>query len=712
MRVKFFRLKKNYAKFAFALLGIVISQISCAELPANLNTHDKFKNDYAYFAALKALKNGNEEEAIRLFTLGAKNAEGIIKRRCAEELTRIGTIPERLKACAVLASEWNDDAAAVRAAQEFFAAREYRSVINITDSRAIKDNELLRYRISALAELKDSRLAPETAAWFNDFPFSESQRAFFRAYSFPQDLSESERGLFFVRDAVFLRNYEAAAKGLFEFLEKQDDYASALAEFSSAALSDTGRILLYGSGEYVKNALMFDNAASAVKQQNANAFYLYFYAGRLYDRSGSKNELMALDRFQKAMNEALALGDNALYDNALWYYLSGALKISAKDALDALALFAATFRDTSYYDDFFDALALTLLHNKQWNDFYSAANIAVQFGSGESRSKYAYLAGRLLQLRLVKNANAGEQPSEDWFRKACEPGGNLYYALLASRALGISPAELERILFSRGKETSATEAQTQSDTDRLLLGYAEHGFPELIYGEWLALRNSVSAQTIITLADFLQNCADQKLKTQGLRMISRTIMNTNGFENPALAERALKLVYPQFFKDEVIAFSAEFAIPPSYIFALTRSESFFEPEVLSHAGARGLTQLMDSTAADIARKLKIAEYDILDAKTNLRFGTFYFAEMLSRLDGNVLAAYFAYNAGITRVRAWIAAAKNVPADIFLETLPFAETREYGKNVLTALCFYAWLYEGESVRQALDSVFGSTFENIR
>jgi soluble lytic murein transglycosylase len=404
------------------------------------------------------------------------------------------------------------------------------------------------------------------------------------------------------------------------------------------------------------------------------------------------------------MNDALALGDNALYDNALWYYLSGALKISAKDAIDALALFGATFREKSYYDDFFDALALTLLHNKQWNDFYDAANIVVQLGSGEARSKYAYLAGRLLQIRLVKN----EQPFEDWFRKACEPGGNIYYALLASRALGISPAELERILFSRGKETNANNAQTQNDADRLLLGYAEHGFPELIYGEWLALRNSAGTQTIITLADFLQNCADQKLKTQGLRMVSRTIMNANGLENLALAERALKLVYPQFFKDEIAAYSAEFDVPPPYIFALTRSESFFEPEVLSHVGARGLTQIMDSTAADIARKLKIAEYDILDAKTNLRFGTFYFSEMLSRLDGNILAAYFAYNAGISRVRTWLSAAKNVPTDIFLETLPFAETREYGKNVLTAICFYAWLYEGVPVQQTLDSVFGGTF----
>jgi soluble lytic murein transglycosylase len=340
------------------------------------------------------------------------------------------------------------------------------------------------------------------------------------------------------------------------------------------------------------------------------------------------------------------------------------------------------------------------LNNKQWNDFYAAAHAVERFGSLESRSKFSYLAGRFLQLRFVKGVSEPDRLAEDWFRKACEPGGNIYYALLASRALGISVSELERILFSRGREAK----KIHGDGDGLLLGLARHGFPERIYEEWTALRDSVSVEAVLTLADFLQNCADQKLKTQGLRMISRTVMNANSFENPLLASRALKLVYPRFFKDEITEFSAEFDVPAAYIFALTRSESFFEPEIISRAGANGLTQLMDSTAADIARKLKIGNYDIFDVKTNLRFGTFYFAEMLSRLDGNILAAYFAYNAGISRVRSWLSAAGDLPRDIFLETLPFAETREYGKNILTAVCFYAWLYDGTPVNETLTAVF--------
>jgi soluble lytic murein transglycosylase len=448
-----------------------------------------------------------------------------------------------------------------------------------------------------------------------------------------------------------------------------------------------------------------DRAADEMKKQGVSAFYPHFYAGRLYDRSGGKNEWIALDRFQKAMSEAIALQDDALYDNALWYYLSGALKISVPDALSALEQFGATFRDKTYYDDFFDTLAVGLLNGKQWNTFYSAAQIVERIAGGESRSKYTYLAGRLLQSGLAKSKSNAEHEAEDLFRKACEPSGNIYYTFLASHALGISTAELQRMFFSNQQATKKQlDDSTENGADRLLLGFADYGFPERIYNEWLNYRESVDTETVIKLAEFLQNCDEEIFRIQGLRMISRTVLNDALPGDSQTAMRALKLVYPQFLKNEITAACDEFELLPPYIFALTRSESFFEAEASSHAGARGLTQLMDSTAADIARKLKMQEYDIFDTQTNLRFGAFYFAEMLSRLDGNVLASYFAYNAGISRVRTWISSAKGLPQDLFLETIPFAETRAYGKNVVAAICLYAWLYDNTPPNETINAIF--------
>jgi soluble lytic murein transglycosylase len=697
----FLRTRKLFRVFR-VLCGVALF-VGCSEISANLNGREKFGDDYAYFAALKALREKDESEAKRMFALGAKKAGGIVKRKCAEELTRLGSVPERVGAARNLVAEYDDDAAFLRAAEELSAAREYRELIALTDSHDARDSELLRYRMSALAEKKDPRLAEELQTWLSEFPVSESQRAFIKTYGVPDGV---DTRLFSARESVFLRRYDEAFGKLSDILGAEENPATFIAHLPASALSDIGKIFVYGDGEYVKNALVLERAASEMKEKKLCAFYPFFYAGRLYDRSGGKNGLIALDRFQKAMNEASGGEDpDALYDNALWYYLSCAQKISLDDATEALEQFGATFRDKAYYNDFFDTLALALLSAKQWDTFRLLAQTVERIADGDARSKYCYLAGRLVDAKLARGTKSD---ADEWFRKALEPGGNIYYMLLASRALGISGAEFERAVFSRpaGKSSGAGENSAPDDSaDKLLLGYAAHGFPERVYGGWFAYRDSVSAETVITLAEFLQNCADETLRIQGLRMMSRTVMNGAVFTNPSASARALPLMFPRFFEREITDVSREFDIPDAYIYALARSESFFDPNVSSHAGARGLTQLMDSTAADIAKKLKTTDYDIFDSATNLRFGAYYLAELLDRLGGNILAAYFAYNAGISRVRTWLGAAKNVPADIFLETIPFAETREYGKNVVTAMCFYGKLYDDTPVNATLDAVFG-------
>ena len=133
------------------------------------------------------------------------------------------------------------------------------------------------------------------------------------------------------------------------------------------------------------------------------------------------------------------------------------------------------------------------------------------------------------------------------------------------------------------------------------------------------------------------------------------------------------------------------------MFALIRSESFFDAEVMSSAGAVGLTQLMEFTGSDIARRFKIQDYSLTDPETNIHFGTWYLASLISRCDNSALLGFFSYNAGITRVRRWQKSSliefgkkSNMPLDLFLETVPFAETREYGRKLISATIAYDWL----------------------
>ncbi|MDR1786519.1 MAG: transglycosylase SLT domain-containing protein, partial [Spirochaetaceae bacterium] len=607
------------------LMGALISA-SCSRVAENLHGQGKYDNDYVYFAACRALEGGNETEALRLFREGTKKTSPLVRRRCAEELTRRGSAPERLEAASALIAVWKDDAALLRACEEFFAAREYRRVIDLTATLAPESPpELRRLRLSSLSEKKDSRVRREFALWAASLPFTESLYRYAEDYGVPEGLGQDEAGLFSARRALYVRNYEEAFTG-FKALTETSGGPEFFLDLPDAAFSDLGKAFLYGGYEAVQNAIVLDNAAVALGKAGKGAFYPLFYSARLYDRSGGKTEWLALDRFQKAMEEALAAGDGGLYDNALWYYLSSALKISVAEGVKALRQFGPTFRDRGYFADFFDTFALKLLAAKQWDDFVALALIAGDMADKQTQSKFNYLAGRLITLNLAKER---EVSAGDFYRRACERGGQLYYMLLGAHGLGLSPAETGGVIFPPPSRSGAGVLRT--DEERLLMGYAEHGFPERIYAEWLPLRKGVAAEVSLDLAEFLQNCGNP-LQTQGLRMAVRVL----GDENALISDRrrALGLVFPRFFEQEITQAAEEFGLPPSYLFALTRSESFFDPEVSSHAGARGLTQLMDPTAADVARKLRVTDWDIFDPMTNLRFGAYYLVELFGRVNGD------------------------------------------------------------------------------
>jgi soluble lytic murein transglycosylase len=142
------------------------------------------------------------------------------------------------------------------------------------------------------------------------------------------------------------------------------------------------------------------------------------------------------------------------------------------------------------------------------------------------------------------------------------------------------------------------------------------------------------------------------------------------------------------------------------MYGLTRSESFFDPTVSSVAGAKCLTQLMESTAGDIAKKLHYAEYDLNDPRTNIEFGCYYISGLLVKFNGSMLPALFGYNAGPGRINTWIKNAEtefskqSLPMDIFLESIPYSETREYGRKVVAAGCMYAYLYQNEHITKTV------------
>ncbi len=136
------------------------------------------------------------------------------------------------------------------------------------------------------------------------------------------------------------------------------------------------------------------------------------------------------------------------------------------------------------------------------------------------------------------------------------------------------------------------------------------------------------------------------------------------------------------------AFSAN--LPMGLLLAISRRESAFNPRARSSAGARGLMQLMPATArvvADRIREGRPSNEDLLRPDTSVRLGAHHLAGLMSRYDGNRVLAIAAYNAGEGRVKRWLRDASGMPTAVWVERIPFRETRAYVKNVLVAATIY-------------------------
>lgn len=132
-------------------------------------------------------------------------------------------------------------------------------------------------------------------------------------------------------------------------------------------------------------------------------------------------------------------------------------------------------------------------------------------------------------------------------------------------------------------------------------------------------------------------------------------------------------------------------IEPALAVGIARNESLFMPDVRSSAGAIGLMQLMPATGREVARSLQMPYRGLrtlIDPESNARLGSTYLRSMLDRFDQHVALAAAAYNAGPHRVERWLPEEGPLAADIWVETIPFNETRNYVRRVMEATAIFS------------------------
>jgi len=152
----------------------------------------------------------------------------------------------------------------------------------------------------------------------------------------------------------------------------------------------------------------------------------------------------------------------------------------------------------------------------------------------------------------------------------------------------------------------------------------------------------------------------------------------------------LEIRFPLPYKELMEAATNQGKVDTAWAYAVIRQESSFNPGAQSPKNARGLMQLLPGTAKRVARKLDgktIAIEKLNDADQNVRLGLAYLSMLLDEMDNPVLAMA-AYNAGKYAVKRWLPEQGDMDADIWIETIPYRETRNYLKNILA----YTLIYE--------------------
>lgn len=159
---------------------------------------------------------------------------------------------------------------------------------------------------------------------------------------------------------------------------------------------------------------------------------------------------------------------------------------------------------------------------------------------------------------------------------------------------------------------------------------------------------------------------------------------------------AAELAYPRGYRQLVEEYSKKYNIDPNLVYAIILAESMFKKDSLSRANAMGLMQIMPLTGRFVASLAGLKDFTpemLMDPEINLGLGIKYLSMLNDQYSGNIVLMLAHYNAGPTNLNSWLKNNDIQDIDIFIENIPFNETREYIKKVISYYCYYSWLYGG-------------------
>ena len=455
-------------------------------------------------------------------------------------------------------------------------------------------------------------------------------------------------------------------------------------------VNDLGRAFQYTSSGNEGRELFLSWEKNLSGGESTLRFSLLFFAARIAHRRGNLEQGISL--FERAW---LFAPDSGQADACIWYILDSSFSEKSGVFIQKLEQFYPYLIDKNYFNDILEKFLQTLVSEKEWKDVIRTFEIIQKNGASVPKAGYSWVIARAIEegylsrdeMRLASDAVNAAQASADIFMNIAYNAGDTSFYYRSQSA-----ASLEKVLLELA---DAPRAETENDSSqplKFLIGFFNNNAAEHSLRYLRQLEKELSFNELRAVAQALSQAG---MYPQSMRLVSLYI-NKDGYIPD---RRDMELFFPCPFKELIEKRAFEAGISPALLYGLIRTESAFQSGVVSRVGAVGLTQLMPETARETAGRIRRSggpdylaaqnEANLIDPDVNIHIGSFYLNYLIERFNNTTLAL-LAYNGGMNRVRRWYAA-NSLPVDLFLETVVFNETRNYGRKVIAASAVYEYLY---------------------
>ena len=306
--------------------------------------------------------------------------------------------------------------------------------------------------------------------------------------------------------------------------------------------------------------------------------------------------------------------------------------------------------------------------------------------SGSERERFLYWYARASE-------KAGDKPGALFaLGKLADSRKITYYSFLAKLRLKQSPPPVR----SKAAAYSGNPFGKNSAVEKFLF-FVKTGIYDLALREAELLRPQ--AKTV-----------SQRLYLSSLYLQAQDYKSSlnlaGGFRSP----EALRLSFPKGFEERVRFFSRKYTLDEFLIYSVIREESHFDKEAVSVSDARGLMQLLPSTALETAPKAGLSNFEIpqlFSPDVNLDLGCYYLSWLLSIFEGNLVVSLAGYNGGPSSAKTWYGKNGSLDIDEFVEEIPFEQSRNYVKKILRSYAAYEAVYgleKDQFSRQSFEKFF--------